>query len=173
MKLEISLAHNSAGEVEARNQLESVLANYDLARWIFTRKIIIDESVEIPHSHPVLTLNTQYSKDPHRLMSVFIHEELHWLEERDRDKRDKAIRDLEVIFPDAPTSPPNGARDKKSTYLHLIVCYLEYSSMRELVGADRSKEIMASWPYYPWIYATVLKEGTKIEPILARHGLAY
>ena len=38
-----------------------------------------------------------------------------------------------------------GARDEFSTYLHLIVCYLEFSAMKELLGEPKAREIMARW----------------------------
>ena len=38
----IELAHDSAREQQARDQLEQLLKQYDLSRWIFTKRIRID-----------------------------------------------------------------------------------------------------------------------------------
>ena len=56
--LEIRLASGTALEQRGRVQLERLLATHDLSRWLFTRTVQIQSRV-IPHSHPVLTLNTQ------------------------------------------------------------------------------------------------------------------
>jgi hypothetical protein len=45
--------------------------------WIFTHDIRIETRV-IPHSHPILTLNTRSLDDDDRLLSTFVHEQLHW-----------------------------------------------------------------------------------------------
>lgn len=52
--LSIELAHNSPNEQRAKDQLDRLLKEYDLSRWIFTKKIRIEQFVQ-PHSHPVLT----------------------------------------------------------------------------------------------------------------------
>jgi hypothetical protein len=51
--------------------LERLLKQYDLSKWIFTRKVIIDQG-EIPHSHPVLTLHTRHL-GKRRRPSVYVH----------------------------------------------------------------------------------------------------
>lgn len=50
-----------------------------MQRWIRTRDVVVEEKA-IPHSHPVLTLNTQYLKNDNALLATFIHEQFHWLE---------------------------------------------------------------------------------------------
>jgi hypothetical protein len=57
--IEIRLVSGTDQEQAAKKQLERVLATWDLSRWLFTRIIEIQSGV-IPHSHPVLTVNTQY-----------------------------------------------------------------------------------------------------------------
>ena len=76
--LAITLKNDSAREVETKVQLEKLLEQHDLSRWIFTREIVIDEKTGIPHSHPVLTLSTNYSGQDARFLSAFVHEQLHW-----------------------------------------------------------------------------------------------
>jgi hypothetical protein len=80
---------------------------------------------------------------------------------------------LEALYPDAPGGPPEGARDKHSTYLHLMVCYLEYESMIGLVGPERARHVIeeSSRSYYKWIYATVLKDGPRISAVIQKNKL--
>jgi hypothetical protein len=54
-----------------RAQLEGLLQEYDLSPYIQTTRIIIEEGV-IPHSHPVLTLNTAHLGDDLMLLSSFL-----------------------------------------------------------------------------------------------------
>jgi hypothetical protein len=172
--LDISLRHNSEKEQQTKQQLEKLLKDYKVEKWIFTKKILIDEQERIAHSHPVLTLNTKnVNRDSSFLLSTFIHEQIHWFEEAHSSQTDKAKKELQAIFPDAPSGPPEGARDKDSTYLHLIVCYLEYEGMKELVGQEKAKEVMRalSQYLYKWIYRTVLEEELKIKKVIEKYNL--
>src|ERR1044071_6136285 len=62
-------------EERARDQLRRLLRTYDLHKWLFLRDILIQSGV-IPHSHPVLTLNTRYLDED--TAQPFVHEQLHW-----------------------------------------------------------------------------------------------
>ena len=68
--LEISLKNKDQREEQTKQQLERLLSTYDLSKWIFTRKILIESRV-IPHSHPVLTLSTRHLKDDELLLATF------------------------------------------------------------------------------------------------------
>src|SRR5215470_9502151 len=75
--LEITLKHGTAAEAQTREQLQRLLATYDLSPWIYTKSIVIDERA-IPFSHPVLTLHTRHAKEDELLLSTFVHEQFHW-----------------------------------------------------------------------------------------------
>src|SRR5437016_4838784 len=75
--IEIKLLHGSKPESETREQLVRLLKTYDLAKWTFTKSVIIDQE-SIPHSDPVLTLSTRHLRDDELLLSTYIHEQLHW-----------------------------------------------------------------------------------------------
>lgn len=173
-KLEIRVKNNDTREQQTKLQLERSLATYDLSRWMFTRSIIIDSGRDvIPHSHPVLTLNTRHLKDDELLLSTFVHEQLHWfLAERDKDT-ELAKNELRAMFPKVPVGNREGARDEESTYLHLLVCSLEYMAVRELLGELRTKQVMEFWSedHYTWIYKTVRERGRDIAQILFKYEL--
>src|SRR5687768_11798227 len=76
--LKITLANSTPAEQQTRDQLERLLKTYDLSKWIITRSVMIDEKTAIPHSHPVLTLNTRHVKDDELMLSTFVHEQMHW-----------------------------------------------------------------------------------------------
>jgi hypothetical protein len=103
-----------------------LLHTYDLHTWLFTRDVLIQSGV-IPHSHPVLTLNTRYVDDDTAQLATFVHEQLHWFltDHVERAKTNAALTELRALYPTVPTALPEGAMGERSTYLHLIVCHLE------------------------------------------------
>src|SRR6185295_10570616 len=125
---------------QTKAQLQRLLKTYDLAKWIFTKAVLIDEK-SIPHSHPVLTLHTRHLRDDELLLSTFVHEQCHWFLTQNYKSTEEAKKELRVLFPKVPVSFPEGAMDEDSTYLHLIVIYLEYRADIELLGELKARQI--------------------------------
>ncbi len=148
--------------------LRGLISRYDLTPYLFTRKINIQPFV-IPHSHPVLTLNTRLFDDPDRLLCTFLHEQIHWFLPWERTRL--AIAEFRVMYPDAPTGFPDGARDLDSTYLHLAVNWLELQAAARYLGREKAERIMREQSFYRWIYRTVLADEAEIGSVLARHEL--
>jgi hypothetical protein len=165
--LEISLKQGSAAEAQTRDQLRKLVASYDVSPWIYTRSVVIDERA-IPFSHPVLTLHTRHANDDDLLLSTFVHEQLHWFFVERSDATDLAIGDLRRLFPSVPVGGTVGARDERSTYLHLLVCYLEQQADIRLLGELKTKQVMEFWAsdHYSWVYQTVLDRGRDVRKIL-------
>lgn len=172
-KITITLAQGSGDEARAKEQLERLLARHDLSRWIFTRAVVIDEKTRIPHSHPKLTLNTRHLLDDELLLSTFVHEQAHWLVVQRGKDAEAAMKELRVLFPKIPVGYPEGARGERSNYIHLIVIYLEYRALRELLGELRARQVMEFWTHdhYTWIYKTVLERPRDIGNIAFKHKL--
>ena len=170
--LEITLKHGTAAEAQTRDQLQRLLATYNLSPWIYTKTIVVDERA-IPFSHPVLTLHARHLKDDDLLVSTFVHEQLHWfLADRQQDT-EQAITDLRKVFQNVPVGGTAGARDEQSTYLHLLVCYLEQQAVRQIFGELRAKQIMDFWAsdHYTWIYQTVTAREQEIAQIMRNRKL--
>ncbi|HXI31888.1 MAG TPA: hypothetical protein VNG89_25800 [Vicinamibacterales bacterium] len=170
--LEITLKHGSKGEAQTRDQLQRLLKSYDVSRWIYTRSIIIDEQA-IPYSHPVLTLSARHVQDDELLLSTFVHEQFHWPLVQKGKETEEAIKELHGLFPTVPTAGPEGANGERSTYLHLIVCYLEWRADQQLLGELKARQVMDFWAtdHYRWVYRTVLERPGEIATIVTRHGL--
>ena len=170
--IEIKLKNNSAAEEATRTQLERLLRAHDLARWTFTKSVLVDEKA-IPHSHPVLTLSARHVRDDELLLSTYVHEQIHWFLTQNHERTEAAKKELRAMFPKVPTSGPEGARDEESTYLHLLVVYLEYRADRELLGELRARQVMEFWAndHYTWIYRTVLERARDIGTIAFKHKL--
>ncbi|HYV06150.1 MAG TPA: hypothetical protein VFB82_16250 [Blastocatellia bacterium] len=168
----ISLKHGSKDEGQTKDQLQRLLKTYDLAKWIFTKSVLVEENV-IPHSHPVLTLSTRHLRDDELLLSTFVHEQCHWLLTQNEKSTEEAKKELRVMFPKVPIAFPEGASDEESTYLHLIVIYLEYRADRELLGELKARQVMDFWAndHYTWIYKTVLERPRDIGNVVFKHKL--
>lgn len=172
-KLEISLENNSQAEQQTKDQLLRLVSAYDIPGWIFTKKIhITDDRRTIPHSHPVLTLNTRYLKDDELLLSTFIHEQIHWFidEKKESMTADKELREM---FPKVPVGFPEGANDEVSTYYHIQVCFLEYLAIEKLFGELKARQVIEFWKndHYTWIYKTILERKWDIYNVLRKHNL--
>ena len=107
------------------------------------------------------------------LLSTFVHEQSHWFLTQNHKNTEEAKKELRVLFPRVPVSFPEGATDEDSTYLHLIVIYLEYRADRELFGELKARQIMDFWAtdHYTWIYKTVLERTRDIGNIVFKHKL--
>ncbi len=164
----IRLEHDSEAEALMAAELETLLAAHDVEAWILTRAVRIDER-SIPHSHPVLTLHTRHIGDERMLLSTFVHEQLHWLEEARPDTWRAAMRELRALFPAVPDAEHGGARDEESTYRHLLVCDMEYQAMEALVGVEAARETLGRITHYEWIYDKVLNDP-RVREVSLRNG---
>jgi hypothetical protein len=170
--LEITLKHGTPDEARTRDQLRRLLATYDVSPWIYTKSIVIDERA-VPFSHPVLTLHTRHAKDDELLLSTFVHEQFHWFLAERREATEQAIADLRKLFPAVPAGGTAGARDEYSTYLHLLVCYLEQQADLQVLGELRTKRVMDFWAtdHYTWVYETVISRSRELGQIMRERKL--
>ncbi|MGH9862813.1 MAG: hypothetical protein ACRD35_05250 [Candidatus Acidiferrales bacterium] len=171
--LNITLKNGSEREVETKAQLEKILEQHDLSPWLFTREVVVDEKTPVPHSHPVLTFNTNYTGRDLLFLSTFVHEQLHWFVLAHQEDRDRALAELEELFPDLPTQPPDGSSGRFSSYQHVIVCYLEFTALKELVGEEKAREVIEFWAghHYRAIYRLVLDHTDKLRAVVEKHNL--
>lgn len=168
--ISISSKYNSEAELETVTLLRDLFRKYDISDYIFTDKVLVESGV-IPHSHPVLTVNTRHNKNIDRLLLCFLHEQIHWFAEKNDSRTKAAIEDLKNAFPDIPKGPPEGARDEFSSYLHLIINWLEMRAAKKYLGDGRASEVLATMDVYPGIYKTVVAEEAAIEKVLQKHSL--
>ena len=166
----IELASSTPLEQRGREQLQRLLATYDLSPWLFTRALRI-ESYEIPHSHPVLTLNTRYLENDTAQVATFIHEQLHWFLIERGAATDSAVAEVRRMFPKVPGGPPEGAKDEESTYLHLLVCTLELEGTASIFGDPVARRTLEGWRHYTWVYRQVLDRTDTLKRVLRSHGL--
>ncbi len=168
--VEITTRDGSPRELQAKAELEGILKKYDLGKYTFTRKVVFEQKV-INHAFPVLTMNPGFLGSDDEMLSTFVHEQLHWwLREHPSEMRD-AVAQLRRYYPRVPVGLPEGAETEYSTYGHLIDCYLEIQADRELIGQERTADVIKRKPWYTWIYATILRDEPRIAAIVARERL--
>ena len=166
----IQLKHNSEREQRTKAELERVLSTYDLRKYTFTNKVVIEDGA-IAHSFPEITLNTRFLDSDDELLSSYIHEQLHWyLREHDAQQK-AAIMELRQMYPHVRVGLPEGADSEYSTYGHLVDCYLEIQADRELLGPKRTEQVIKDKPWYTWIYKTILRDEQKISNVVDEHNL--
>ena len=170
-KLLITTKSGTALEERGREQLLRLVEDHDVDRWIFTHEVVIESGV-IPHSHPVLTLNTRFVDDDRKQLAMFLHEQFHWYTFERGDQMGAAMAEVRERFPTVPVGKPEGAHSEFSTYIHLVVCYLELQAVTELQGESFARASLAANENYTWIYEQVLSDDGFIKGVLQRHGLS-
>lgn len=170
--LEINLKNNSTREKQSSAQLIAINNKYNLSHWTYTKRIEIEEGA-IPHSNPVLTLNTRHLKNDTLMLSTFIHEQMHWRIDKNPQSKEGAINNLKAIYPKIPVGYPNGSEDAYSSYEHLLVIFLELKGMDEVAGPKQ--EAIAykffSNDHYCELYKIVHRDRNLIGKIMKKYGI--
>jgi hypothetical protein len=170
--LKINLKSNSAQEIQTKRQLVALIKRYDLAPYIYTRSIEIDETAK-PHSHPVLTLGVKYRSQPLSLLSLLIHEQLHWFFANPSHEGElkKFVATMRGEFSEAAI--PRAEEEPIDTYVHLGLCFYELEILKKLVGDEEALRQFSANPTYPWVREQVVKQSTQIKKALEESGLTW
>ena len=173
--MEFSLQHPE--DIKEQNTLallKALRATHDLERWEFTDQVHIDKTT-IPHSHPILTLHARHGRKSQKdmLLSTYLHEQIHWFADKNIVNTNLAITKLKLAFPKVPVGYPEGASDEDSTYLHLIVCYLEQQALRDYLSESRVSVVGKFWQddHYTWVYKQVESHQDLLAKIIKESGL--
>ena len=169
-------ANNDPDETEIKEKLTYLYASYDIERWSYTNKVEVDKKTRIPHSHPILTMNTspKYLKDSSLLLATYLHEQFHWHIVKNRlGSFEDFTDDIKVNFPNVKAERPYGSGSESGTLSHIVTCYLEFKAVSILLGMDKAKKILSSKGYYTWVYQTVLNPNNKekLEALLNKYAL--
>jgi len=167
MEINISAKSNTINEVECVRIARQVIGHYDVP--IFTKEIVVEEG-SVPHSHPVLTLNTK-SKDPLVIFKTLLHEQLHWFVQQ-QSQYQEAIYYLKQNYKD------NGEHNKSGTYPnsfweHLIVCFNTRNILVEVFSVDEIEHVYNQWQAYPETEAFVVDNFSKLKNDLEKFGMIY
>lgn len=169
----LDLAPAQRGAERVRDRLLDLRRRHDLARFEYTRKVRIAPT-EIPHSHPILTLNSFVSDDL-SLLSTYLHEQMHWYltwySHAHAAQWHALLRHLRERYPKLPNGTAGGAQDEFSTYLHLIVNWLEIESASQFVERTTIVALVGARPFYRWPYRTVIADWEPLGILYAAEEL--
>jgi hypothetical protein len=173
-RIDVDLDHARSEGERVRALLTALRRRHDLARFEYTRVVRVVPGGET-FSHPILTLGNRFAGNEDLLLSTYLHEQMHWylwhLGTPERDPIAPFFDELVRRYPEAPTALPDGARSYESTYLHLVINWLEVAATSELIGRQRACAIADASFTYRWIYRTVLKDWDMLGELYERHGL--
>ncbi|HXH32417.1 MAG TPA: hypothetical protein VNJ01_16580 [Bacteriovoracaceae bacterium] len=143
---------------------------HHLEPFLYTRRIRVVPD-EVSHSKPVLTINTRFAERPPQLLAILLHEQLHWWVDKNARNYRRASDELKKIYPSVPVYRNN----RESTYVHLVVCYLEFRALWYYLGEPEARriltEIMNKDKLYPWVYSQVLSKTGHLKKIIERNAL--
>ncbi|MCE7991234.1 MAG: hypothetical protein HEP71_04605 [Roseivirga sp.] len=160
-------------EKAVKKRLEALLEKHDLEKYLYTKAVKI-QSGTIPHSHPVLTLNTNFDNDIY-LLSTFLHEQMHWYSLSKQYDNEVLGTTIFEMYPEVPTTLPEGAGSAQSTYLHILICYLEFHTLAQVIGKEEAKKHMEFMidKHYTWVYQTILADEERLHDLFDKHGLLF
>ena len=170
--VDLSEAERAAGQI--RDKLLDLRQRYDLARYEYTRAVRVAPNA-IPHSHPVLTLNTRV-QDEAELLLVYLHEQMHWyltwFSHAHPDPWRAARAILTDRYPSLPTTFPEGAHTRDSSQLHLMVNWLELEAGAVFLGRPKAVAIAEANFVYRGIYRIVLSDWGALSDLYREYGLS-
>jgi hypothetical protein len=173
-RIDVDLEHARREADRVRNMLHALRRRHDLSRYEYTRVVRIVPGSDT-FSHPMLTLGNRFTDSEDLLLSTYLHEQMHWylwyLDTPERDPVAPFLDELVRRYPEAPTELPDGARNYESTYLHLVINWLEVATTAEFIGRVRACAVAEAQSTYRWIYRTVLKDWDSLADLFERHGI--
>jgi len=173
-RIDVDLEHAEREGERVRGLLEALRRRHDLARYEYTQVVRIVPGSDT-FAHPILTLGNRFADSEDLLLSTYLHEQMHWylwlLGTPERDPVAPFFDDLVRRYPEAPIGLPDGARNYESTYLHLVVNWLEIAATASCIGRPRAFACADAQPTYRWIYKTVLRDWDLLAELYERHGL--
>lgn len=105
-------------------------------------------------------------------MATYLHEQMHWFVSSHPRALAEALKDLRQMYPNVEVGAANGgASDEKSTYLHLLICFLELDALSRIIGTPSARTLISKKPYYRWIYKAVLADFDSLKHVASDHSL--
>jgi hypothetical protein len=169
--LDLATAQRSAETV--RDMLLALRSRFDLARFEYTTQVRI-APLEIPYSHPKITLNSFYRSDL-ALLSAYLHEQMHWYvtwySYIHAPQWHDILQTLRERYPDVPVGKVDGAADAHSIYLHLVVNWLEVEGAAQFIERSKVVEHVCGLHFYRWMYRTVVEDRDELSQLYEDQGL--
>lgn len=167
LPITIETKNSSKEELAQKKTLEEILEKYNCP--IFTNEVLI-ETGSIPHSHPVLTLNTR-NTDEFMILKTFIHEQFHWFTVLN-EKYDECIEFLKKNHIDLGDCNKTG-KYPNSFWEHLIVCWNTRNFLQNNTNRTDTDFIYNQWQAYPLTEKYVEENFEKLKIDLEKFSMVY
>ena len=175
-RIDIDLDHAQREAERVRDMLAALRRRHDLARYEYTSIVRIVPGGDT-FAQPVLTLGNRFADSEDLLLSTYLHEQMHWylwhLGTPERDMVAPFMDELVRRYPNAPITPPRGARGYDATYSHLVVNWLEIAATSEFIGRERAIAVASAQRRrsYGWLYDTVVRDWDLLGELYERHDI--
>ncbi|MCX6755349.1 MAG: hypothetical protein NT068_02305 [Candidatus Nomurabacteria bacterium] len=166
MALNIQTKNNTEQELATKVVIEYVIKKYSVP--LYTSNVLIEEKV-IPHSHPVLTLNTR-TTEPLFVLKTFVHEQFHWFVQNN-EKYAECIMYLKK-YPDLGDCNKTGTYPN-SFWEHLIVCWNTKNFLNQLLDIEKINFIDTDRKVYPLTEKFVEENFETLKKDLSKWQMVY
>ena len=77
------------------------------------------------------------------------------------------------MYPKPVTEFPYGSGGEIDTHYHIMICYLEYKGLKQLIGELKALQVISFWQqdHYHWIYETILEDQLRLEKLASEMDL--
>ena len=165
--MEVATKNNRKSEREVAEIIKELLSKYNIP--IFTKKIMVESKV-IPHSHPILTLNTR-TRDSVELLRILVHEQFHWFAQSN-PSYDEAIDCLKEHHEDNGECNVTGGHPN-SFWEHIIVCFNTRKVLEELLSSDDLNHAYSVGYQYTKTEKLVKDNFNQIAEKLVKYNMVY
>ena len=162
----ITTKNSTERELQVKTILEKIIKDYPCP--IFTDEIIIEEG-SVPHSHPVLTLNTR-NTNPILVLETFVHEQFHWFAQTHYSYK-PCIEHLKK-YEDLGDCNKSG-KYPNSFWEHLIVNWNTRNFLQRVLAKEQVDFIDSQWRAYPLTEKFVKDNFQTLKDELAQFNMTY
>ncbi len=171
ISIDLSTAHHRADNTA--NELANLRRKFNLKPFEYCQQIRI-APFETPYSHPQITLNTNYYSSL-GLLCMYLHEQMHWYVTWYSHTHEtlwmNLLETLKALYPAAVIPNRPDLESNFSSYLHLIVNWLEVHTASIYYTSEEVAIHASKLPFYQWEYEQVTQGKEKLQEIYQNHKL--
>lgn len=163
----ISAKNETTEELETVKALEAVCEKYTIPS--FTDEVVVEKEA-IPHSHPVLTLNTR-DTDERLLLKKLVHEQFHWYAQ-EHPNYHACIAYLKTKYENDGEHNKSG-KHPDSYWEHIIVCFNTRACLRRILPDEDIAWIYEQWQPYPTLEKLIVERYEEVETDLQKFDIVF
>lgn len=159
--------NNYPEELERVALLEYLVQKYKAPG--FTLDVVVEKGA-VPHSHPVLTLNTRSQSDL-SVLKTLIHEQFHWWVQ-EHPRYSECVEYLKTKYEDDGEHNKSG-KHPNSYWEHIIVCFNTRNYLKAILSNDEVEAVYGEWQAYPTLEKHIGENFNGFEKQLKQFDVIY